>query len=47
MGSNIHGTLGSALNNLNYSFSPILVDGLKDISKIDCGSFHMCAISDG
>jgi RCC1 and BTB domain-containing protein len=47
MGSNIHGTLGNSNINLNYSFVPILVDSLKDVNKIDCGAFHMCAISDG
>jgi len=47
MGSNIHGALGSSNSSLNYAFSPTLVDSLKDVSKIDCGPFHMCAISDG
>ncbi len=46
MGSNIHGALG-ANPSLNYSFSPILVEGLREVTKINCGPFHMCAISDG
>ena len=46
MGSNIHGALGSNPN-LNYSFVPTLVEGLTDVTKIDCGPFHMCAVSNG
>jgi alpha-tubulin suppressor-like RCC1 family protein len=46
MGSNIHGALGSNPS-LNYSFVPTLVDSLSDVTKIDCGPFHMCALSDG
>lgn len=46
MGSNIHGALGSN-SNINYSFVPTLVEGLNDVTKIDCGPFHMCAISNG
>lgn len=46
MGSNIHGTLG-ANPALNYSFVPTLVDGLGEVTKINCGPFHMCAISEG
>lgn len=46
MGSNIHGALGNSPT-LNYSFTPILVDTLTNVSKIECGWFHMCAIADG
>jgi alpha-tubulin suppressor-like RCC1 family protein len=46
MGSNIHGALGSNPT-LNYSFAPTLVEGLGEVSKIECGPFHMCAISEG
>jgi alpha-tubulin suppressor-like RCC1 family protein len=46
MGSNIHGALGSNPA-LNYSFVPTLVEGLADVTKIDCGPFHMCAIANG
>lgn len=47
MGSNIHGALGTSNSSVNYSFVPILVDSLKEVSKVECGSFHMCAISNG
>lgn len=46
MGSNIHGTLGSRQEGLNYSFSPILVEGLPTISKIESGAFHLCALTE-
>lgn len=46
MGSNIHGALGSNPA-LNYSFLPTIVESLTDVTKIECGPFHMCAISEG
>jgi alpha-tubulin suppressor-like RCC1 family protein len=46
MGSNIHGALGASPN-LNYSFVPTLVEGLEEVSRIDCGPFHMCAVDKG
>jgi alpha-tubulin suppressor-like RCC1 family protein len=46
MGSNIHGTLGSNPA-INCSFVPTLAEGLADVTKIDCGLFHMCAIANG
>lgn len=47
MGSNINGALGSPTNAINYSYLPILVENLKDVTKISSGHHHMCAISDG
>jgi len=46
MGSNIHGALGSNPS-LNYSFVPTLIEGLDEVTKIESGPFHMCAISGG
>ena len=46
MGSNIHGALGVSPS-LNYSFSPTLVEGLEEVSSIECGPFHMCAVQRG
>ena len=46
MGSNIHGALGAS-HALNYSFSPLLVPALPPVSRIDCGSFHVCAVAGG
>lgn len=47
MGSNINGALGSPTNAINYSYLPILVESLTDVTKISSGHHHMCAISDG
>jgi len=46
MGSNIHGTLGTSHEEINYSFLPILVEGLEGVSKIESGAFHLCAITE-
>ena len=46
MGSNIHGALG-ANPNMNYSFTPTLVECLKEVSSIECGPFHMSAVQRG
>ena len=43
----MHGTLGQPSSSFNYSYSPILIENLKDVSKISSGSYHMCAIVDG
>ena len=45
MGSNINGALGTSTSSVNYSYSPILVEQLNDVSKISSGYYHMCAIS--
>ena len=45
MGSNIHGTLASKQEGLNYSFLPILVEGLPTIDKVESGAFHLCVLS--
>lgn len=44
MGSNMHGTLARPSTNLNYSYSPVLVTNLQEVSKICSGAYHMCAI---
>jgi len=46
MGSNINGTLGCPTSTVNYSYSPILVEDLNDVSKICSGHYHMCAIAE-
>lgn len=46
MGSNIHGTLGTNHEEINYSFLPILVEGLEGVSKIESGAFHLCALTE-
>jgi len=45
MGSNINGALGTPTSALNYSYSPILIENLTDVSKISSGFYHMAAIS--
>lgn len=45
MGSNIHGTLATKDKALNYTYSPILVENLPQISKIESGAFHICALT--
>jgi hypothetical protein len=45
MGSNINGALGTPTSALNYSYSPILIENLIDVSKISSGFYHMAAIS--
>jgi alpha-tubulin suppressor-like RCC1 family protein len=47
MGSNINGALGCPSSTVNYSYSPILVENVRDVSKICSGHYHMCAISEG
>lgn len=44
MGSNTNGTLGVSTSTINYSYSPILVETLNEITKIASGHHHMCAI---
>lgn len=47
MGSNMNGALGTPSTTTNYSYSPILVDNLCEVSKISSGYYHMCAIAEG
>lgn len=47
MGSNLNGALGTPTTTVNYSYCPILVQDLYDVSKISSGYHHMCAISQG
>lgn len=47
MGSNINGALGLPTSTNNYSYSPILLDGLTNVSKICSGYYHMMALVDG
>lgn len=47
MGSNTNGALGTPASTINYSYSPILVENLHDVSKISSGHYHMCAIAEG
>lgn len=44
MGSNINGTLGQPIEKMNYSFVPVLVKELTEVSKISSGGFHICAV---
>lgn len=47
MGSNMNGVLGAPSATTNYSYSPILVQNLHEVSKISSGYYHMCAIAQG
>lgn len=41
----MHGTLTKSPSSLNYSYSPVLVSELNDVTKICSGAYHMCAIA--
>ena len=47
MGSNINGALAYPSTSLNYSYSPLLVSGVKEASKIFSGSNHMVVLVEG